>query len=175
MIFKELTARGAKMELSLNGKWQFRECNTDKYYPATVPGCNFLDLIDNKIIEDPFIGLNEKDADFVGKKDWEYKRTFTLDEEQLGSDDIILSCKMLDTICDIFINGEKIGSADNCFIKHEFPVKDSLKRGENEIKIVFYSPVNYVEKIVKIVAYIHSICFMQLLFTPLFTNYHTYF
>lgn len=149
MIFKELMARGAKMELSLNGKWQFRECNTDKYYPATVPGCNFLDLIDNKIIEDPFIGLNEKDADFVGKKDWEYKRTFTLDEAQLGSDDIILSCKMLDTVCDIFINGEKIGSADNCFIKHEFPVKEYLKNGENEIKIIFYSPVNYVEKIYK--------------------------
>lgn len=142
-------ARGAKMELSLNGKWQFRECNTDKYYPATVPGCNFSDLIDNKIIKDPFIGLNEKDADFVGKKDWEYKRTFTLDEEQLVSDDIILSCKMLDTVCDIFINGEKIGSADNCFIKHEFPVKEHLKEGENEIKIVFYSPVNYVEKIYK--------------------------
>ena len=137
------------MELSLNGKWQFRECNTDKYYPATVPGCNFLDLIDNKIIEDPFIGLNEKDADFVGKKNWEYKRTFTLGEEQLGSDDIILSCKMLDTVCDIFINGEKIGSADNCFIKHEFPIKQHLKNGENEIKIIFYSPVNYVEKIYK--------------------------
>ena len=137
------------MKLSLNGKWQFRECNTEKLYPATVPGCNFLDLIDNKIIDDPFVGLNEKDAEFVGKRDWEYLKTFTLTKEQLSAEAVILSCKMLDTVCDIFINGKKAGNADNCFVKHEFSVKDFLKEGENEIKIVFFSPVNYVEKIYK--------------------------
>lgn len=137
------------MKLSLNGKWQFKECNAEEYLPATVPGCNFLDLIDNKIIADPFVGLNEKDAEFVGEKDWEYKKTFTLTEEQLSAEAVILSCKMLDTVCDIFINGKKAGSADNCFIKHEFSVKSYLNAGENEIKIIFFSPVKYVEKIYK--------------------------
>ena len=38
---------------TLNGKWRFRRADTDTYYPATVPGCNFTDLMDEGIIPDP--------------------------------------------------------------------------------------------------------------------------
>lgn len=61
------------MLINLNGKWSFREASSDKWYDANVPGCNYLDLLDNNLIEDPFYGLNEKKVAFVGDNDYEYK------------------------------------------------------------------------------------------------------
>ena len=38
------------------------------WYPATVPGVVHTDLIDNKIIEDPFYRLNERGVQWVDKE-----------------------------------------------------------------------------------------------------------
>lgn len=92
---------------------QNTECK--KWLDATVPGCNYCDLMDNKIIEDPFYGLNEYKYKNIALKDWEYLKDFTINEEQLKSDRIFLVCKMLDTICDIYINSVLIGHGENCF------------------------------------------------------------
>jgi beta-mannosidase len=40
----------------LNGDWEFRSPDSEKWLPAVVPGCNFLALINSGIIPDPFIG-----------------------------------------------------------------------------------------------------------------------
>lgn len=137
------------MKKTLNGTWTFREVGTDKWLDATVPGCNYLDLIDNKIIPDPFYGTVEKDVGYVAEKDWEYKKVFEITKEELALDEIYLNCDMLDTICDLFINGEKVAYCDNCFIAYSFPVKKYLKAGNNEISAIFYSPKEFVEKIYK--------------------------
>lgn len=133
--------------LSLNGEWHLKDCYAKKFYKATVPGCNFLDLINGGIIPDPFVDLNENKVQWVNERDWEYFRTFTLSQTDFDCEEIILSCEMLDTLCRIYINGKNIGCAENCFIKHEFSVKDYLRIGENEIAIRFYSAVNHVKKI----------------------------
>lgn len=135
--------------ISLNGAWQFREKGGGEWMSAVVPGCNYQDLLTLDKIPDPFVGENEKKTFWVGERDWEYRRTFTVDEEVLNSDSVLLQCDMLDTLCDVFINGELIGNGENSFIKYEFPVKKSLKAGENEIKVIFYSPVQYVRNACK--------------------------
>lgn len=134
------------MTKTLNGDWLFKQCDEEKWLGATVPGCNFLDLMDNGIIEDPFIGLNEHKVSWVGEKDFEYKRTFFIDEGELESDEVLLCAKALDTVCDVFINGKKAFSEDNCFVEHRYDIKSLLKLGENEIRICFHSPVNYVKE-----------------------------
>lgn len=131
---------------SLNGKWGFRRVGDSAWSSATVPGCNFLDLMDNNVIPDPFIGLNEKEVQWVGDEDWEYKKSFVLTEQELDCDDVFLSCKMLDTICDVYINNDYAFSGDNCFVGYNIPIKKYLKAGENEIRILFRSPVNYVKE-----------------------------
>lgn len=135
------------MKKFLCGEWKFCSCNEHKWMKAIVPGCNFLDLMENGVIEDPFIGLNEEKAEWVGKTDWKYKRSFTVTDEELAYDEILLTCEMLDTLCDVYINGEKIASCNNCHIGYSFNIKDNLKAGENEILIEFMSCVNYVKKI----------------------------
>ena len=137
------------MKKSLNGEWLFRQAGKPDWYPAAVPGCNFTDLLSNSLIDDPFYGVNEKDCEFVGKSDWEYKRSFTVSKDEMESDGIYLCAEMLDTLASISINGRLIGSAENCFTAYEFPIKSFLKAGENEISIYFKSPVNFVSDIYK--------------------------
>lgn len=137
------------MKKSLNGNWSFRILNQGQWKNATVPGCNFLDLMALSEIPDPFVSLNEEKVKWVADKDWEYKKTFEITEDELLSDEIRMNFKVLDTICDVFVNEQKVYSGDNCFIYHSFSVKDYVKAGGNEIRIVFYSPVNYVSDIYK--------------------------
>ncbi|MDR2047039.1 MAG: glycoside hydrolase family 2 protein [Clostridiales bacterium] len=131
--------------LSLNGEWKFRENNCGDFLPATVPGCNFTDLMENGEIPDPFVGANEKDGrvQSVALKDWEYVRSFSVDDELLKAERAELVCESLDTLADVFINGERLFSADNMFKKYTADVKPFLRKGENDIRIVFYSPVGY--------------------------------
>lgn len=131
------------MKFCLNGEWRFRQVENNEWYNAMVPGCNYLDLLDNNLIIDPFYGTNEKDLYWVSEKDWEYTKKFTLTKEILSSEKIYLVCKCLDTICDIFVNGNLVGKGENHHLCYKFDVKQYVK-AENEIKIRFYSPVKYV-------------------------------
>lgn len=135
-----------EMIKTLNGDWLFRQAGTGEWKSAVVPGCNFLDLMNSGDIDDPFVGLNEAKVKWVGEADWEYKRNFTIGEGDLESDDIILNCKMLDTICEVRINGWLLFEGNNCFCAYSKSVKEHLKAGENEIHILFRSPVNYVSE-----------------------------
>ena len=47
------------MKVTLDGDWEFRQAGERKWMPATVPGCNFTDLIAVGTIPDPFISDNE--------------------------------------------------------------------------------------------------------------------
>lgn len=131
------------MKLSLNGEWKFKQCGESEWLNANVPGCNYLDLIANDKIPDPFYGTNEKDLYWVSEKDWEYTKTFKLSKDILSSEKINLVCKCLDTICDVFLNGNLIGKGENHHLCYKFDIKEFAKES-NEIKIKFYSPVAYV-------------------------------
>ncbi len=133
------------MKRSLNGNWKFQKQGDSDWKNAVVPGCNFLDLMNNDDIPDPFVSLNERDVEWVGKENWIYSKGFDISDSELLYDDILLNCKMLDTICDVYINDTLIFSGDNCFKEYSYSVKEHLHIGENEIRIIFYSPVNYVK------------------------------
>ena len=134
------------MKISLNGKWQFSKLGKNEWKDAVVPGCNYLDLMRNGDIPDPFISTNEEKTYWVAKEDWEYKRKFNADSSLLAYDRIFLNCDMLDTICEIYINNELAGRGKNAHIGYSFEIKRFLKEGENEIRIVFFSPVNYAHE-----------------------------
>lgn len=135
------------LERSLNGAqgvWQFREAGEGDWMPAAVPGCNYNDLLALGKIPDPFIGQNEEKSSWVGEKDWEYRRAFAADKALLAMDEIFLHCEMLDTLCEVFVNGALAGKGKNMHLTYDFPVKRLLHEGENEVRIVFFSPVQFV-------------------------------
>lgn len=131
---------------SLDGAWELRKCGSDEVIGATVPGCVHLDLMNAKIIEDPFYGDNEYKVAWVHECDWEYSRAFEVDERLLDSDKVCLECDGLDTIADVTINGCALGRVENMYIQHCFDVRDKLIPGTNNIQISFVSPVNHVQQ-----------------------------
>jgi beta-mannosidase len=127
----------------LSGAWSFREAGADSWLPATVPGGVHTDLLAAGAIPDPFIGDNEKRVQWVGKRDWEYRRTFAVTPELLAEDNLDLVCDGLDTLAAVWLNGQLLGETDNMFCAYRWPVRDLLRRGENELRIQFRSPLRY--------------------------------
>ena len=77
--------------------WQFREVGKDNWYPASVPGCVHTDLLNNKLIDDPFYRDNEKKLQWIGKTDWEYRNTFSLTADMHKRTNIKLDLEGLDS------------------------------------------------------------------------------
>lgn len=132
--------------IDLRGNWLLRKSDDDAINNAQLPGCNYLDLMDNKIIDDVFYGSNEKKYFEVAESDWIYSKKFHVKKDFTNNDFIFLNISGLDTIADIYINNSLIGSGENAYIDYRFDIKNYLNFGENEIKIYFYSPVKYIQK-----------------------------
>ncbi len=134
---------------SLNGQWSMTWGSSKKSYDVTVPSDNFTELLSLGLIPDPYYKDNEKLVAWVGKEDWIYEKSFTLDEKDLKFSNIILSAKALDTICEIYINGKLAGKGENAHLKYEFDIKPFVKAKENVVKVKFFAPVTLAEKLQK--------------------------
>jgi len=128
---------------SLNGDWQFRQVGASRWLDGQVPGGVYTDLLAAGEIPDPFYADNELDVQWVGKTDWEYRRTLSVHEDLLEHDRVLLQCDGLDTVATVFVNGDEVGSSVNMHVGHEFDVAEALEPGENEVRVRFRSPVEY--------------------------------
>lgn len=124
-------------EQRLPTAWEFRQSGTEKWAPASVPGCVHTDLIAVGRIDDPSYRLNEKSQQWVGYADWEYQTTFQIDEQTLDKRNVRLVFEGLDTYADVYLNGELLLSADNMFRTWKVDCKKQLRTGENRLRIYF--------------------------------------
>lgn len=125
----------------INQGWKFRQARLENWYSAKVPGVVHTDLIDNKIIEDPFFRLNERAVQWVDKEDWIYQTVLQGENEILSCNNQWLRFKGLDTYADVYLNNQLVLKADNMFREWNVNVKGILKAGENVLKIYFHSPI----------------------------------
>lgn len=126
--------------LSLNGKWLFSKLKNEEWMEANVPGSNYTDLLRLNKIPDPFVELNEKDVYWVAETDWQYKRTFNIDNKMISHKAIYLKCEGIDAFGEIYINDNLVSKVENAFLQYSFEIKKYLREGENEIKVILYSP-----------------------------------
>ena len=134
-------------KLSLNGTWTLEIPGSGfGMVSASVPGSVYHDLLNAQLIPDPFYRDNEMDALALMDNDFHYSRSFTVAEELLRCDALLLRCEGLDTIAEIYINGTAAGSADNMHRIWEYDVRKLLQPGENTISIRFASPTNYIKE-----------------------------
>ena len=140
--------------LSLNGTWKL------EYFPqpddgavrslplpaevgakavaATVPGNCELDLVNAGVLPPPEIGMNVlRVQDYEGHQ-WLYSKTFAKPAVAPG-ERAILRFEGIDTLADVFLNGEKVGETDNMLVQHEFDVTKRLKDGENVVQVLLRS------------------------------------
>jgi len=136
-----LMAQFSERKLSVE-KWQFKNSRENRWLPATVPGTVHLDLMNNKIIPDPYKDENEKKVQWVENEDWDYQTSFAISATEFKNQNIDLVFHGLDTFSEIYVNGTLLQSTDNMFRTWTLPVKKNLHIGENILKVRFRSAIN---------------------------------
>ena len=126
---------------NLHEGWKFRQARLTNWYPATVPGVVHTDLLQNKIIEDPFFRLNERGLQWIDKEDWVYETCFTLAAGMMRKENMELVFEGLDTYADVYLNDECILKADNMFRRWSIPVRQYIREENNILKVYFHSPI----------------------------------
>lgn len=126
---------------NLHEGWKFRQARLSNWYPATVPGVVHTDLLQNKIIEDPFFRLNERGLQWIDKEDWVYETCFTLAADMMRKENMELVFEGLDTYADVYLNDECILKANNMFRRWSIPVRQYIREENNILKVYFHSPV----------------------------------
>ncbi len=129
---------------SLNGTWQFRRLGESEWLPASVPGGVHTDLLALKRIPDPFVADNEHAVQRVAENDWEYRLIFSPASALLQEDKVFLVCDGLDTLATVTLNGHLLGESHNMFRQYHWEVSERLKAGENELRVVFHSPLAFL-------------------------------
>jgi len=148
LIQNILSAQFSERNLSLE-KWQFKNTKDKNWLSAKVPGTIHLDLMEHKLIPDPFKDDNEKKVQWVENEDWEYHTTFTVTPKELENQNINLVFNGLDTFSEIYLNGKLLRKTDNMFRKWEIPVKEYLKSGDNLLQVNFKSAVTVGKELAK--------------------------
>src|SRR5699024_6764213 len=129
--------------------WQFKNVTDEEWLKAEVPGTVHTDLMAANKIPDPFLDVNENEVQWVEEEDWEYQTSFKVSADELKNDEVELVFDGLDTYAEIFVNGESVMETDNMFRQWRIPVKEVLKKGENELRIKFDSSIKRGEELAK--------------------------
>lgn len=127
--------------MDLSSGWHFKQADSGEWLPAKIPGTVHTDLLMNKKIEDPFYRTNEKNLQWIDKKDWIYQNTIKVDSTILQRENIELCFKGLDTYADVYVNDSLLLKSDNMFREWNVDCKKFLKVGDNILKIYFHSPI----------------------------------
>ncbi|MCZ7603940.1 MAG: hypothetical protein M5R37_13840 [Melioribacteraceae bacterium] len=144
-------------KINLNQNWKFSISEKSRgmeyipagliehgtWFNAIVPGTIHTDLLNNKLIDDPYYADNETKLNWIAEQDWIYKTEFSIDTEKNINYYLVLNG--IDTIADVYLNENKILSCSNMFVKYEKKLNKYLSKEKNELKIYFYSPVKYAE------------------------------
>ncbi|MCU1473818.1 glycoside hydrolase family 2 protein [Amnibacterium sp.] len=107
--------------------------------PATVPGTVHTDLLAAGLLDDPYIGTNEKLQEWIGSTSWRYTTTFTSPPSGAGHTDLVF--EGLDTVAAVRLNGEQVLESRNQHRTYRIPVGDRLQDGENSLEVLFSAPV----------------------------------
>jgi len=133
-------------EISLNGEWQlchYDEKDLDKAHifdeknamPCKVPGDVHAALIENGLIENPFIGENIETLIQTEDSVWCYKKTFEIQSKEKEAQ-YLLYFESVDVNCSVYFNGILSCQSQNAFLPFSCDVSALINKGENEIIVV---------------------------------------
>jgi beta-mannosidase len=128
----------------LHSNWKMKDVSEKTFLPAKVPGSVYNDLLLNKKTEDPYWRDNEDKAFALLERDYEYETTFKVSAKLRACDRVVLRCEGLDTLAELYLNGQPVGRADNMHRIWEYDIKKNLWKEENTLRILFRSPVKFV-------------------------------
>lgn len=127
--------------LPLHDGWSFRQAGTEAWRDAQVPGEVHTDLMRHGLIPDPYRNFHADSVQWVEGADWEYRCAIKADAGLLHHEHVDLVFKGLDTFAEVYLNDSLLGRADNMFRTWSWPVKERLRPGVNELRVLFRSAV----------------------------------
>lgn len=136
--------------VSLDGKWKLDywpqpdrgvvrtlDIPAHETVEAIVPGNCELDLERAGLLPDLTVGLNILKLRPYEAYQWLYTKAFSVPAVSGGDGSKAeLVFEGIDTLADVFLNGERIGESANMFIEHRFDVTGKLKDGENVVQVL---------------------------------------
>lgn len=152
----------AQNTYELNGGWKCRKIAdvhadglqiskpdyaVDGWLPATVPGTVLTTLLNNKLVPDPFWGMNNahiKDIYDTGREYYTY--WFVKDFNQavsVGNNQVYLNLRGVNYSCEVFLNGRKVNKQTHfgMFLRQSYNITALLnKTGTNRLAIIVYPP-----------------------------------
>lgn len=147
------------MMLSLNGGWKVThiphrrsvsDILDETFVPegwldADVPEEIHATLRKAGIIRGHVYGKDTDEERWIEEADWVYYKEFYA-PDSLRAKRVSIAFEGLDTFCDIYLNGVKIGFCDNMHVPLQADIADALRYGARNVLVVrFYSAVKYVE------------------------------
>ena len=167
----------AAAQIDLSGEW--RLSGTDQNgaaieCAAAVPGDVHSALFRANLIPNPFWGCNETNVQWVGFHDWTLSREFDVSPEFLGADEIVLRAEDVDCFADIFVNGQRVGVANDRFIRWQFDVKPFVCVGKNTIRGVFASAIRRGDELAAEYARCYTNISRQIRFEHQWANNHQF-
>jgi beta-mannosidase len=135
-------------EINLNGLWDVRSAEGNFAFDQVVPGSVFQTLEEKGLYDDKdvFYQENNRRCLEIANRDFIFTRPFLSDKTITQCDRIYLEADGLDTITEIFLNGQQVGRTDNMHRPWIIPIKEWLKEGENTLEIRFKNSLEYIKK-----------------------------
>ena len=112
--------------------------------PATVPASVHTNLMNAGLLEDPYVGLNDADAQAQSLKTWWFSKTFYYDGP---AENVRLNFEGVCDRADFWLNGVELGSHQGMFGGPYFDVTDVINQGENKL-VVRLNPAIYYQQTV---------------------------
>jgi len=125
-------------------KWEFRDVTQDNWYPGNVPGTLFSDMMACGQIKDPYYRFNEREIWPLADNDYEYRLEFSVSTDVIGKKNQILVFEGIDTLAQIWLNGEMLADTENMHRTYRIPVAGKLGK-KNELLVRLSSPTRYIK------------------------------
>ena len=143
-------------QISLRDNWSLTVLGENVYHipekpiETKVPSTVYGTLLDRGMIPDPFFRDNELMATKLMENDFAYETDFSIPERERESDRIFLRFDGIDTLADIYLDEQLLGSVDNMNRVWEFDITSLVMDGDKDtvyhLKAVLHSPTRFIEK-----------------------------
>ncbi|KAJ4478306.1 glycoside hydrolase [Lentinula aciculospora] len=110
-------------------------------YPSEV----HVELMTSGMIPDPYLGFNEHAVQWIGSVEWLYKCIFLYQPAFNESHKVMLEFQGLDTLCDVYLNGDRLLSVDNMFQTYSVDLIPSTLKPSNTLFLHFKSASQYAK------------------------------